>query len=187
MYGVAFSHSPFASQSEIAIIVDSVNATSNTGTLTVTGDCNLTLTGVVGTSAVGSPTIIEGTGVTFTLTGSVGTGAIGSPVVSADANLTISTGVSATGAVNDVIVTAAAVVDISTPQLIVDSSVVHPVLTITENNFDYESIRDSYDRTRVIYINETSQRFTVFIPPDLKGRTIHIAPQDKDNTIRIAA
>tara|TARA_R100000234_G_scaffold99345_1_gene67973 strand:+ start:790 stop:1341 length:552 start_codon:yes stop_codon:yes gene_type:complete len=183
MYGVAFSHSPFASQSEIAIVVDSVNATSNTGTLTVTGDCNLTLTGVVGTSAVGSPTIIEGTGVTFTLTGAVGTGAIGLPVVSADANLTISTGVSATSAVNDVTVTAAAVVDISTPQLIVSTNNV----AITENNFDYESIRDSYDRTRVVYINETSQRFTVFIPSDLKDRTIHIAPLDRDNTIRIAA
>ena len=183
MYGVAFSHSPFASQSEIAIVVDSVNATSNTGTLTVTGDCNLTLTGVVGTSAVGSPSIIEGTGVTFTFTGAVGTGAIGSPVISADANLTISTGVSATGAVNDVTVTAAAVANISTSQLIVSTNNV----AITENNFDYESIRDSYDRTRVVYINETSQRFTVFIPPDLKGRTIHIAPQDKDNTIRIAA
>ena len=32
MYGVAFSHSPFASQSEIAIVVDSVKGVNNNGT-----------------------------------------------------------------------------------------------------------------------------------------------------------
>lgn len=186
MYGVAFSNSPFASQSEIAIVVSSVSATSSAGAITVTGDCNISLTGVAGTSAVGTPTIIEGTGVSLTLTGVASTGAIDSLVVSANSNLT-ATGVSGASTLGDVTITAAAtIVNISIPGLVASTNVVS-IVEPSSNNFDYESIKDSYDRTRVVYINETSQRFTVFIPPDLKNRTIHIAPLDRDNTIRIAA
>ena len=40
-------------------------------------DTSISVTGVVGTSAVGSVTIVEGTGITVSATGVSGTGAVG--------------------------------------------------------------------------------------------------------------
>jgi len=103
-------------------------------------------------------------------------------VVTADA-VVVPTGVSATGSVGSITTRTSNIIPITTPAL----SVAAGSPTVNAVNFDYESIKDSYDRRRVLHIGATSQRFTVSIGKDLKDRTVFIAPVDKDNTIRIAA
>jgi hypothetical protein len=53
--------------------------------------------------------------------------------------------------------------------------------------FDYESIKDSYDRNRVVYVSATDQGYTVRIPADPTNRTVYIEAMDTDRTVRIAA
>jgi len=53
--------------------------------------------------------------------------------------------------------------------------------------FDYESLKDSYDRDRVVYVSAIDQRYTITIPADPTNRTVHIQAMDTDRTVRIAA
>tara|TARA_R100001126_G_scaffold92653_1_gene62636 strand:- start:263 stop:565 length:303 start_codon:yes stop_codon:yes gene_type:complete len=60
-----------------SVVVTGVVGTSGLGSVTVLGDTNVTLTGVSATSALG--TVITGISTTFTVTGVSATGEVGSP------------------------------------------------------------------------------------------------------------
>ena len=58
---------------------------------------------------------------------------------------------------------------------------------VTTVQFDYESLKASFDRNRVIFIAPTNQGFTVNVPADPNNRTILIEAMDTDRVVRIAA
>ena len=58
---------------------------------------------------------------------------------------------------------------------------------VTTVQFDYESLKASFDRNRVIFIAPTNQGFTINVPADPNNRTILIEAMDTDRVVRIAA
>ena len=52
--------------------------------------------------------------------------------------------------------------------------------------FDYESIKDSYDRSRTIYLNAEQTNQVVVIMPG-QSTTIYLNAQDRNTTVKIAA
>ena len=77
-------------------------ATGLVGTVTITGDANVTLTGNLSTALVGSVTVTGDANVSPT--GNISTGLVGSVTVTGDANVT-TTGTLATGLVGSVTIT----------------------------------------------------------------------------------
>ena len=61
------------------------------------------VTGVAGTSALGSETVVAATPITFAVTGVAGTSALGSETVTGGATVVV-TGVSATGVIGNILI-----------------------------------------------------------------------------------
>lgn len=176
--------------------------TSSVGSVVVVAEANTAITGVSATASTNTVGIVAEANVVPT--GVDSTGVIGTTVVVGDANLSISspaltvgigvvnataaanvvpTGVALTGSIGALTTRTSNVILISTPALTVNTNSV----TVVATNFDYDSLKDSYDRKRVLFIVGTPQTYTVAIPSDKKQRTVSIAAIDRDNTIRIAA
>ena len=176
--------------------------TSSVGSVVVVAEANTAITGVSATASTNTVGIVAEANVVPT--GVDSTGVIGTTVVVGDANLSVSspaltvgigvvnataaanvvpTGVSLTGAIGALTTRTSNVIPITSPALTVNTNSV----TVVATNFDYDSLKDSYDRKRVLFIVGTPQTYTVAIPSDKKQRTVSIAAIDRDNTIRIAA
>lgn len=160
--------------------ITGVSATASTNTVTVTAAANVVPTGVDSTGVIGTTVVVAGAN-TF-ISNPALTAGIGAVTITAAANLA-TTGVSATVSLGLVQPKTINVILITSPALTVNTNSV----TVVNTNFDYESLQDSYDRKRVVFIAGTPQNFTVIIPSDKKQRTVSIAAIDRDNTIRIAA
>ena len=176
--------------------------TSSVGSVVVVAEANTVITGVSATASTNTVGIVAEANVVPT--GVDSTGVIGTTVVVGDANLSISspaltvgigvvnataaanvvpTGVALTGAIGVLTTRTSNVIPITSPALTINTNSV----TVVATNFDYDSLKDSYDRKRVLFIAGTPQTYTVAIPSDKKQRTVSIAAIDRDNTIRIAA
>lgn len=160
--------------------ITGVSATVSTNTVTVTAAANVVPTGVDSTGVIGTTVVVAGAN-TF-ISNPALTAGIGAVTITAAANVA-TTGVSATVSLGLVQPKTINVILITSPALTVNTNSV----TVVNTNFDYESLQDSYDRKRVVFIAGTPQNFTVIIPSDKKQRTVSIAAIDRDNTIRIAA
>lgn len=160
--------------------ITGVSATVSTNTVTVTAAANVVPTGVDSTGVIGTTVVVAGAN-TFISSPAL-TAGIGAVTITAAANVA-TTGVSATVSLGLVQPKTINVILITSPALTVNTNSV----TVVNTNFDYESLQDSYDRKRVVFIAGTPQNFTVIIPSDKKQRTVSIAAIDRDNTIRIAA
>lgn len=91
------------------VSVTGVSASGEVGTAVVAADANVSVTGVSATVSLGSVTIIEGQGVNAPVTGVEGTTALGDETVVAKATVQ-PTGVFGTGFIGSVVITADAVV-----------------------------------------------------------------------------
>lgn len=180
MFGTAFASTPFASQSEIRFLIDGVSALGVTNSVTISADANVPVTTPTLTSSVGSVVVVADANAA--VTGVSATASTNTVTITAAANV-VPTGVSATVSLGLVQSRTTNVIPITTPALTVNTNSV----TVVNTNFDYDSLQDSYDRKRVVFISGTPQNFTVVIPSDKKQRTVSIAAIDRDNTIRIAA
>ena len=85
---------------ELPVIVTGVAGTSALGSETVVAGATVSVTGVAGTSALGSETVIAAA--VFSVTGVAGTSALGSVTASIGADVIV-TGVSATGGIGTVL------------------------------------------------------------------------------------
>lgn len=176
--------------------------TSSVGSVIVVAEANTAITGVSATGSANTVTITAAANVVPT--GVDSTGVIGTTVVVGDANLSVSspaltvgigvvnataaanvvpTGVALTGSIGVLTTRTSNVIPITSPALTINTN----SGTVVATNFDYDSLKDSYDRKRVLFIVGTPQTYTVAIPSDKKQRTVSIAAIDRDNTIRIAA
>jgi hypothetical protein len=160
--------------------ITGVSATASTNTVTVTAAANVVPTGVDSTGVIGTTVVVAGANTSISSPAlTVGIGVV---TITAAANVVL-TGVSATSSLGLIQNKTTNVIPITSPALTVNTNSV----TVANTNFDYESLQDSYDRKRVVFITGTPQNFTVVIPSDKKQRTVSIAAIDRDNTIRIAA
>ena len=160
--------------------ITGVSATASTNTVGIVAEANVVPTGVDSTGVIGTTVVVAGANTSISSPAlTVGIGAV---TITAAANVT-TTGVSATISLGLVQTRTTNVILISTPALTVNTNSV----TVVNTNFDYDALKDSYDRKRVLFIVGTPQTYTVAIPSDKKQRTVSIAAIDRDNTIRIAA
>ena len=172
------------------------------GTIAVTAASVTTSASVDATVALGN-TVVVAKAVTLPL-GLASTGYIGITTVVALANtrlsspalsitlgntsvvakaVTIPTGVAANSNTNTVETRTTNVFEINSPTLNIYAR--RPdVVTV---QFNYEAIKDSYSRGRVVYVDATIKGFTVNVPADPSQRTIYIEATDTDRVVRIAA
>ena len=108
--GAAGSIGSVTISADANVTVTGIAATGSVGAATVSADANVSVTGVSGTGSVGSVTVSANANAA--VTGVAATGAVGSVTVTADSSTTV-TGVAATGAVGSVTVSADAIVSVS--------------------------------------------------------------------------
>ena len=166
---------------ESVTLSDSVTATSSVGTTIVTANSNVVPSGVDSQSNIGTTTVLADANTSITspaLTGTVGTGSN----IQAKA-VVLPVGVAAN--------TNAGILTTKTSNVFEINSV--PLnafagnFTVTTVQFDYESIKASFDRNRVVFIAPTNQGYSITIPADPNNRTVLIEAMDTDRVVRIAA
>ena len=117
--------------------------------ITLSSDANVAITGVAGTSALG--TAVGKGGSTNVPTGLAATGSIGSVTIIAKCVLTLAS-VSGTGAVGTVTTDCQAV---AVPTGVQGTFTIGNE-TINAVQFDYESIKENYSRARTVYLSSHS-------------------------------
>ena len=160
---------------------DSIPATASLGTTIVVANANVAPSGVDSQANLGTTTVLADANTSITspaLTGTVGTGSN----IQAKA-VVLPTGVASSIAIGTVNVSTQVILEIvSVPLNIFSGS-----LNVTTTQFDYESLKSSFDRRRVVFIAPTNQGYTVNIPADPRNRTVLIEATNTDRVVRIAA
>ena len=155
---IAFSQTPFSASGDVEISVAGVVGTTALNTFTVTAGSSLTLTGVGATFSIGTLT----TAVTVVPTGVVTTGSIGTTTVTANADITLASAVGTftVGTIN-----------------------------ATGVQFDFEAVKDQFDISRVVYVKakSTSDERTVNVKEEIRLTFVARQSSSDDRTIRIAA
>ena len=180
----------------------SVAASSALGDVVVTADSITPSASVSATSSLGN-TIVVAKAVTIPL-GLASTGYVGITTVVALSNTQINSPalgiiVGNTSVIAKAVVTPTGVVANSNTNIVGTSTtnvfeINSPPLNIYARRpdvhtvqFNYELIKDSYSRNRVIYIDPTVKGFTVDVPADPSQRTLYIEATNTDRVVRIAA
>ena len=160
---------------------DSTSATASLGTTIVAANANVVPSGVDSQVNLGTTTVLLAANTSITspaLTATVGTGSN----IQAKA-LVLPTGVSSSIAIGTVNVSTHVILEIVGVSLNIFSS----SLTVAAQQFDYESLKSSFDRRRVIFIAPTHLGYTVNVPADPRNRTVTIEATNTDRVVRIAA
>jgi hypothetical protein len=179
-----------------------ISATINT--VNVTTDSNTTLESTEALALTGQVTVAVN--INAVPSGVASQGSIGIPVISVESNSSvIAEGVSVTGLINFVSVSAESSTTLDSISstfnigiLEVETQFVHDIvgvslvsntgnLNVTTAVFDYESIKESFDRNRVIFIERTNQKYSISIPTDPINKTLLIEATNTDRVVRIAA
>jgi len=160
---------------------ESTSATSSLGTTITVANANVAPSGVDSQANLGTTTVLAEANVlplSPSLTATVGTGSN----VQAKA-LVLPVGVSSSSTIGTVDVSTQVILElVGVPLNIFSGS-----LTVATQQFDYESLKSSFDRRRVIFIAPTNQGYTVNIPADPRNRTVLIEATNTDRVVRIAA
>ena len=165
---------------QAVVAANSVDATVSVGDTTVVAKAVVEPQGVDSTGNIGTTTVIAEANVG--ISAPVLTITAGSPTIIAEA-LVISVGVAANTALGNITTRTVNRIEVQSVPLSIYTK--RPVVTTAQ--FDYESLKDSYDRDRVVYVSAIDQRYTITVPADPTNRTVHIQPMDIDRTVRIAA
>jgi hypothetical protein len=160
---------------------DSIPATASLGTTIVVANANVAPSGVDSQANLGTTTVLADANTSITspaLTSTVGTGS----------NIQAKAVVLPIGVASNV---AIGIVNVSTQVILelvnVPLNIFSGSLTVTTTQFDYESLKSSFDRRRVVFIAPTNQGYTVNIPADPRNRTVLIEATNTDRVVRIAA
>jgi hypothetical protein len=160
---------------------DSIPATASLGTIIVVANANVAPSGVDSQANLGTTTVLADANTSITspaLTSTVGTGS----------NIQAKAVVLPIGVASNV---AIGIVNVSTQVILelvnVPLNIFSGSLTVTTTQFDYESLKSSFDRRRVVFIAPTNQGYTVNIPADPRNRTVLIEATNTDRVVRIAA
>ena len=159
----------------------SVSATSSVGTTIVAANANVVPSGVDSQGIIGTTTVlaeanISLTSPTLTLSGATGTNIQAKAVV-------LPVGVAANTNAGILTTKTSNVFEIAGVPL----NIFAGNFTVTTVQFDYESIKASFDRNRVIFVSPTNQGYSINIPADPNNRTVLIEAMDTDRVVRIAA
>ena len=165
---------------QAVVAANSVDAVVSLGDTTVVAEAVVVPQGVDSTSNIGTTTIIAEANVGVTINALTFT--VGSPVIKGKA-VVLPAGVAANINLGTVGTRTVNVIEVTSVPLNIYTK--RP--TVTTVQFDYESIKDSYDRDRVIYVAPIDQRYTITVPADPTNRTVYIQAMDTDRTVRIAA
>ena len=160
---------------------DSIPATASLGTTIVVANANVVPSGVDSQANLGTTTVLADANTSITspaLTSTVGTGSN----IQAKA-LVLLTGVSSSATIGIVDITTQVILEVIGVTLNVFSG----SLIVETQQFDYESLKSSFDRRRVVFISPTNQGYTVNIPADPRNRTVLIEATNTDRVVRIAA
>ena len=160
---------------------DSIPATASLGTTIVVANANVVHSGVDSQANLGTTTVLADANTSITspaLTSTVGTGSN----IQAKA-LVLLTGVSSSATIGIVDITTQVILEVIGVTLNVFSG----SLIVETQQFDYESLKSSFDRRRVVFISPTNQGYTVNIPADPRNRTVLIEATNTDRVVRIAA
>ena len=160
---------------------DSIPATASLGTTIVVANANVAPSGVDSQANLGTTTVLADANTSITspaLTATVGTGSN----IQAKA-LVLPTGVSSSATIGIVDITTQVILEVIGVTLNVFSG----SLIVETQQFDYESLKSSFDRRRVVFISPTNQGYTVNIPADPRNRTVLIEATNTDRVVRIAA
>lgn len=152
----AFSEAPFSALAGVPATVVSVTGvatTSSVGSVNVNTTANVDVTGVDASTALGSVTV--NTSVNELATGIQIDGEVGTVNIIGDALFSV-TGVNGTLQLGSVIVQGAAVT--SATGFVLTGFI--GAVSITTTNFDYEAVKDLYERRRTVYVGAREQRIT---------------------------
>ena len=159
----------------------SVSATSSVGTTIVAANANVVPSGVDSQGIIGTTTVLAEANISLTspaLTGTIGTGSN----IQAKA-VVLPVGVAANTNAGILTTKTSNVFEITGVPL----NVFAGNFTVTTVQFDYESLKASFDRNRVIFVSPTNQGYSINIPADPNNRTVLIEAMDTDRVVRIAA
>ena len=166
---------------ESVTLSDSVTATSSVGTTIVTANSNVVPSGVDSQSNIGTTTVLADANTSITSPALTLSGATGTNVEAEAVVLPIGVASSVTAGIITLHITAL-VNPVSTALNIFSGN-----LSVVATKFDYESRKDDYRKSHVVFITETNQNNTIHIPSDPKSKTVIIEATNIDRVVRIAA
>ena len=159
----------------------SVSATSSVGLTIVAANANVVPSGVDSQGNIGTTTVLAEANLSLTSPALIMSGATGTNVQAKAVVLPV--GVAANINAGILTTKTSNVFEITGVPL----NAFAGNFNVTTVQFDYESLKASFDRNRVIFIAPTNQGFTVNVPADPNNRTILIEAMDTDRVVRIAA
>ena len=159
----------------------SVSATSSVGLTIVAANANVVPSGVDSQGNIGTTTVLAEANLSLTSPALIMSGATGTNVQAKAVVLPV--GVAANTNAGILTTKTSNVFEITGVPL----NAFAGNFNVTTVQFDYESLKASFDRNRVIFIAPTNQGFTVNVPADPNNRTILIEAMDTDRVVRIAA
>jgi len=159
----------------------SVSATASIGLTIVAANANVVPSGVDSQGNIGTTTVLAEANLSLTSPALIMSGATGTNVQAKAVVLPV--GVAANTNAGILTTKTSNVFEITGVPL----NAFAGNFNVTTVQFDYESLKASFDRNRVIFIAPTNQGFTVNVPADPNNRTILIEAMDTDRVVRIAA
>ena len=159
----------------------SVSATASVGLTIVAANANVVPSGVDSQGNIGTTTVLAEANLSLTSPALIMSGATGTNVQAKAVVLPV--GVAANINAGILTTKTSNVFEITGVPL----NAFAGNFNVTTVQFDYESLKASFDRNRVIFIAPTNQGFTVNVPADPNNRTILIEAMDTDRVVRIAA
>tara|TARA_B110000977_G_scaffold193357_1_gene268240 strand:- start:3816 stop:4499 length:684 start_codon:yes stop_codon:yes gene_type:complete len=159
----------------------SVSATASVGLTIVAANANVVPSGVDSQGNIGTTTVLAEANISLTSPALIMSGATGTNVQAKAVVLPV--GVAANTNAGILTTKTSNVFEITGVPL----NAFAGNFNVTTVQFDYESLKASFDRNRVIFIAPTNQGFTVNVPADPNNRTILIEAMDTDRVVRIAA
>lgn len=159
----------------------SVSATASIGLTIVAANANVVPSGVDSQGNIGTTTVLAEANLSLTSPALIMSGATGTNVQAKAVVLPV--GVAANTNAGILTTKTSNVFEITGVPL----NAFAGNFNVTTVQFDYESLKASFDRNRVILIAPTNQGFTVNVPADPNNRTILIEAMDTDRVVRIAA
>tara|TARA_R110001592_G_C13115620_1_gene745375 strand:- start:1167 stop:1850 length:684 start_codon:yes stop_codon:yes gene_type:complete len=159
----------------------SVSATASIGLTIVAANANVVPSGVDSQGNIGTTTVLAEANLSLTSPALIMSGATGTNVQAKAVVLPV--GVAANTNAGILTTKTSNVFEITGVPL----NAFAGNFNVTTVQFDYESLKASFDRNRVIFIAPTNQGFTINVPADPNNRTILIEAMDTDRVVRIAA
>jgi hypothetical protein len=159
----------------------SVSATASVGLTIVAANANVVPSGVDSQGNIGTTTVLAEANLSLTSPALIMSGATGTNVEAKAVVLPV--GVAANINAGILTTKTSNVFEITGVPL----NAFAGNFNVTTVQFDYESLKASFDRNRVIFIAPTNQGFTVNVLADPNNRTILIEAMDTDRVVRIAA